>query len=36
MIDMIVAMLGWGAVLALLVIFGALVWRLWDRTNEKR
>ena len=31
MIDMIVAMLGWGAMLALIVIFVALVRGLWDR-----
>ncbi len=33
MIDMIVAMLGWGAMLALIVIFVALVRGLWDRES---
>jgi len=33
MIDMLVAMLGWGAMLALIVIFVALVRGLWDRES---
>ena len=33
MIDMIVAMLGWGAMLALIVFFVALVRGLWDRES---
>ena len=33
MIDTIIAMLGWGAMLALIVIFVALVRGLWDRES---